>query len=620
MSKFEKTQVSGERKLEQYQLVKIEKALKDLYLSRTGRVLTLSIGPSLGKHFKYEVFKLDEKSKTDYIHIHFSQYKDDIPEEFKEFRGIILQNYSKVVANGFGYTPTLNVSTRLRRSKSTYTETLSGPRVTSSMDHSIDIKQFTIRPSLPGSTIIMIWKQEGKIVRSSYRKPNILRSKWPKINQCPLVESEDGITFEDKFASLMQIPDKHLFDENKRNSPFCHIFLLSTGNNNTPSYIEVGRGFIVYIATKECYKPTEGHEERSSKFLSKIIIGDMLPSEGIGKTYKDRYVFPMAEDFSLDSKHSVYSFDKTMDLKSANAFLFKGMFQNNEEPLLKHYEKEPLLNGGESLFIHNKDTNKTYILQPPSVNYRQVLLGGINTNVKQLLYLRSLGCKPSSSSREEFKTPIDLSDVTFSDICLPFTFEGTQYYPTLNGDLENQTFREEQHSTAMVKVSRAGFDYRSTEDGEECWDVSAFFYILANPVSKRLDALKCFNYTRDLLYDTINFICKNRSDFKDRGSRICLSKTATHPTNDTSLQEIRGIINYAVDSTPYITVQDNSRTRTPSRKTPVIKQENTEGINEKIKTQVLLLNYLHLYKILMMCVKIRADIGEELPSEEKETE
>lgn len=624
MSTFEKTQSSREQKLTPNKLRKIETALKTLYWSRTGKELKSSIGQSLGQYFKYQVFKLDEKG-SEYIHIHFNQYKEDVPDEFKQFRGVILKDYSKVVANGFSYTPTLNVSTHLRRRESTYTETLSGSVGTLSVNHTIDIKQFAIRPSLPGSTIIMIWKQEGKIVHSSYRKPNISKSVWPKINQCPLIESEDTMTFEDKFASLMQIPDEHLFDGKKRNSPFCHIFLLSTKNNNTPSYIEAGKGFIVYITTKECYKTTEGHEERVSKFLSKIDTRDLLPAEAIGTTYKDRYVVPMASDFKLDPEHTVYSFEETMDLKSANAFLFKGLFQNEDQPLLKHYGTEKLLNGGESLFIHNKVTNETYILQPPAVNYRQVLLGGINTNVKQLLYLRSLAYKKLSSLRQNFTTPVEMSGVSFNDICFPFTaVDEEQYYPTLREDLDNLTFQRDQSSVDIVKIIEhadiiENFGYQGSDDADERWYISTFFYVLANPVSKRCDAVECFNYTRDLLYDTIKYICENRGNFKNPESQICQSKTANHHTNEVSLQEIKRIIKFAED-TRTITVQDHSRDRTRSRKTPVIEQENTAVINDKIKNHVLILDYLSLYKILMMCAKIRADIAEDDSSGEKETE
>ena len=185
---------------------------------------------------------------------------------------------------------------------------------------------------------------------------------------------------------------------------------------------------------------------------------------------------------------------------------------------------------------------KTYILKPPCVFYRECLLGSIITDLQQILTLRSLAAKPNNYHGELFHSPKDLTSLSFSDVCFPFDgkFCGFESKTFLSNP--NFTFFDKNDVVEYESEDILNFNDMSLETIQKRWNVLVYFYVLVCPFSKRQNALDCYSYAIELIYNTSTFIEANRENFLDTENEIFSRKISMYPKNAEVIAEITNII------------------------------------------------------------------------------
>jgi hypothetical protein len=337
----------------------------------------------------------------------------------------------------------------------------------------LDPKLINIRPAFQGS-IIRLWLSNGVMHRSSLKRPNIENSRWLKADKD---DEDDDLTFAQKYDKLCAYKRDVFFQKGVKNSPFCHIFIMVTPQVTSFSQIDCGRGYLIYLETKECYNPISDNadEEEKSFFLSRIPKEELTPEEvqvGV-KRQIDRFVFPLNQTTSeypmarfipppstdedlktipviseddgtvvnLIANPVVYRIgNSSMTFEEAEQYLIRGVsvdlsstqleelrktFPNqvkiSERRIRQIQEEFPLGLPGEALYctcLVGGDV-KTYILNPPCSLYRSALVRDPNSRLAQLTLLRNIAMlKPSEPSGKKFYgIQTDLQDAEFEDLC-----------------------------------------------------------------------------------------------------------------------------------------------------------------------------------------------------------
>lgn len=505
--------------------------------------------------------------------LNYKSYSINLEPYWKQFRGIIVKDYKKIVCGSAGSTPIITVDQPLEsymetdrkgRKIITLTETLENGK---KVDHRLPFNDssVTIRPAFQG-TVIRVWLSNGNLFRSSLRKPTIDRATWIQ----PESDGIDiGMTFSQKFDTLCGFGKDQFFKPGVRNSPFCHIFLMCTPQVTTYSRIDCGRGYLIYLETKECYDPipNDPNEEEKSFFLSRIPKEELSEEEvtyGI-KRQMDRYVFPLAQTTSegilarfippptteayLATDSAVYKTAATMTLKEANKFLIQGVDTNLQKKEIKELqEKYPLQLPGEALYcsflVHGMI--KTFIINPACVNYKIAIIGDVNNRKNQIFKLRNFAMiEPKKPSRSGFfGIEADLDNCNFEDICHTLTGpKGDIYYYGIRSNIYESESKELPHppeeddyTILRAVAGTTGYflddiknipktkkvDERNTYTNTR-WFIAAYYYCLCLPPKKRKAGWESF---RDIYYnyvDVVDFICTNYDDILDDDSLLSKS-------------------------------------------------------------------------------------------------
>ena len=515
-------------------------------------------------------FKDDESV---YHLLNYKSYQINLEPYWKQFRGIIVKDCKKIVCGSAGSTPIITVdqplesymeSDRKGRKIITLTETLENGR---KVEHRLPFNDssVTIRPAFQG-TVIRVWLSNGNLFRSSLRKPTINTAIWPQ----PEPDGVDvGMTFSEKFDTFCGFGKDQFFKPGVRNSPFCHIFLMCTPQATTYSRIDCGRGYLIYLETKECYDPipNDPNEEEKSFFLSRIPKEELSEEEvtsGI-KRQMDRYVFPLAQTTSeeplarfippttteakLATDSAVYKTAATMTLEEANEFLVRGVNTTLRRKQIKELqEKYPLQLPGEALYCSFlvRGTIKTYIIHPACVNYKIAVIGDVNNRKNQIMKLRNFAMnEPKRPSRSGFfGIAADLENSNFEDICQVLKGpQGDPFYFGIRSDIYQGETKElpyppEEDDYNILKTVAGTTTYfvddikkipkekkvneRNTYTNTR-WFIAAYYYCLCLPPKKRKAGWESF---REIYYnyvDVIDFICTNYNDILDEESLLSKS-------------------------------------------------------------------------------------------------
>jgi hypothetical protein len=515
------------------------------------KILRIPKQITLGEFVRNVDFSEFEIKGVVYILIHYKLYLDNIDPYWKQFRGVIIKDFDHIVADSHGYTPLITITRAIPKTgKITLLETRENGI---SVEHELDFTPgtFYLRPAFQG-TMVRISLTDGEILTTTLRKGNITNSVWPNPNE--------KVTFAEKFELLCKY-GKELFTPGKRNSPYCHIFLMCVPQVLSASHIDCGEGFVMYVDTVKCYEPNpEDEEEEQLSFLNHKISVDEL-SEGEKEAEiiyeKDRLFFPLSQSdddsrpFSsfvpppidkefLKQYTAVFSVDLSMTNDEANEFLAKGvstMNRNDLRTIAKHY---PLLLPGEGLYYSGFDKNGNkvnYIIVPECYNYRAALVGDPNNGLNQLIKLRQLPL--DKETIDVFTNTITLDKLCFNNIAFPalvksdkdtyFSFVTDEELTDVNFD-----FLHPPDNTVLIDSSKLTLDNR--------WEILAYFYVLANHPIRRLNAYKSFLSIYQRVIGAFEFIIDNQKDLSNVESTLYKKKALNYPKYYATSKLIRDII------------------------------------------------------------------------------
>jgi hypothetical protein len=427
---------------------------------------------------KLDVIEFKDDASV-YHSINYKVYDEDIETKWKQYRGIIIKDYTKIVCVGVGHTPTIALEGKLSNYLETDEKGDSYFKLLETMEngkrekHIIPVvpKRTRIRPAFQGS-IIRIWLSNGIMYKSTLRNPYLGTAKW--LGDPEEGEAKDFPTFSEKFDQICNYNRDVFFEKGVMNSPFCHIFIMVTPQVSSFCHIDCGEGFLMYLETKECYQPVSNDplEEGESFFLSKIPAAERTTEEiqsGIEKQL-DRFLFPLHRTTatypmanfipppttleSLRENSAVYRIGNgTLTLDEADRYLERGVSVNmDEEEVAKLRETFPnqmvyrsqdirklrksFPNGlpGEMLYCTYTNDNgltKTCLLAPQCSLYRAAMLKDPNSRKSQLASLRNFALTaPDTASGNRFiGVKNDLNNMRFEDLVYEQkTEEGSAYY------------------------------------------------------------------------------------------------------------------------------------------------------------------------------------------------
>lgn len=292
---------------------------------------------------KLDVTEFKDSSSVYHL-VNYKVYDPDIESKWKQYRGIIIKDYNKIVCSGVGHTPSITLEGKLSDYLETKENGDSFLRVYETLENKLKEEHIIplvngktkIRPAFQGS-IVRLWLSNGIMYKSTLRNPYISTAKWmgdadedTKEETVPdtsdpffqrwikekiapdeeFVELPDKkrndlakdwtnyqLTFASKFDALCDYNRDVFFQKGVENSPFCHIFIMVSPQVSSHSHIDCGEGYLMYLETKECYEPIKNdpREEETSFFFSKIPKEDLTEEEikvGI-KKQMDRFIFPL---------------------------------------------------------------------------------------------------------------------------------------------------------------------------------------------------------------------------------------------------------------------------------------------------------------------------------------
>lgn len=559
-------------------------------------------------------FKIsDSDSANVYVMISFKQFIPKIDPMWKVFRGTIVKNFEYIVADSHGHTPTVSITPDIvyGEKRKVYEKLDNGQIV----PHLLNFERgnFEIRPAQNG-LLVRVWKQDGIIVTSTLRKPFMNSSIWIEAEK----DDKQTQTFKEKFDSLFGPVDR-LFDDSD-NSPYCHSFLMCTKEISSSSQIEVGDGFIIYIETIKCYEPIDEskNEEYESFALTEISPKDLTDEDiqnGI-EINLDRYAKNLdISDTGRENNYlsrlippkndgSLFQIAKSMTIQKANMYLKYGVSKENKETLSKYEKDMSVLGSGGSLFYVEKmpdGYDKTFILSPENVIYKNLLIGDPNNRLLQLYKLRDIVFK-SSTEENNFNIPdvIDVSELTFSDICFPN--EDDSYYalgnPIPEGE-ENFTFLKPY--TGVRVIENVSQKIGKPEYYDEIWAIIAYFYCLAMNPERRQSVVTSFEKIQYLKDGTIKTILNNWNILGNEEYEIYTKKPLSYHNTKATSKRMREIISYSRNNMKYT--------------------ENNEQYQKTVRKQIR--NFLNkersgtMYKIIRLVEKINTAMTAEQRQEEK---
>jgi hypothetical protein len=515
-----------------------------------------------------DVIKFQDQKST-YHHLMYKSYKLDLDPYYKKFRGIIVKDYKQIVCGSSGSTPSILIDKPLEE----YIETnKKGKRIMSLTEtlengkkeyHRVpfDEKTVSIRPSFQG-TIIRVWLSNGNLFRSSLRKPIINNATWIQTETDGV---DVGMTFTEKFDSLCGFGRDQFFKPGVKNSPFCYIFLMCSPQATTYSRIDCGRGYLLYLETKECYTPIIGDpdEEEKSFFLSRIPKEEMSEEEALNKIKRqiDRYVIPLpqpdnesplakfipkssTEDY-LAFNSAVYKTVASMTLDEANDFLIRGVDRSMKRRHLRKMKEEfPLQLPGEALYCTFivKGKTQNFILNPPSVNYKVAMIKDVNNRQNQLMQLRDFARENPSRPLNMgfFGIEADLANSRFEDLCYSRKDLNDEVYyygirndatfpdPPTDNNYHFLSIPEGVLIYPLEEIVRLKMAKKLPERGTYTttrWFIIAYYYCLCLPPNKRTAGWNSFIQVYSNFVTTMSFICAHYEDILDDDSNLNKSRT-----------------------------------------------------------------------------------------------
>jgi hypothetical protein len=452
--------------------------------------------------------------KSNYFLFHYKAHLEDLAPEWEKIRGIIIKDYTTIVAYSHGRTSTLRLTKSLpSRGPVDFSEIRDDGSL---RNHSISLdEECYIRVAFQG-TIVRVWLSNGEVRHSTLRKYDFTRSKWNK--------SEENDSADFTFAQMYQLLSgygKELFEPGMENSPFCHTFLMVTPQNASHSNLNIGAGYVLYLDTYKCYTPMPEDPLTEQECyimgrIPKVELTDEDRAYGIRERI-DKLFFALSkkENFfqqnipppsaiaELRDATAVYSIDESMGIGNANVMMKKGVSEMEDKDYRLLKDKYPELLPGEATYLtrEGKNGTETYILEPKCVVWRKLLVGGGGNRRRQLCMLRYFAV-----TDDVFK----MDDATKNNGLINFVgrkfesqlLEQSVVFPDADGyfygldsetkiDLENFSFLHPPVGT--IKYTEK---HLRLEEGDNVvnrgaianrWNVLFFFFVLAiSPHQKRL--------------------------------------------------------------------------------------------------------------------------------------
>lgn len=438
----------------------------------------LELSPNITRSFLFSKLDITEfKDNFSVYHlVNYKVYDVDIKKEWKQYRGIIIKDYEKIVCSGVGHTPNIALEGKLSecifyengKSFLRVSETLEN-KMKEVYDIPITEGKIKIRPAFQGS-IVRIWLSNNIMYRSTLKNPYLDKAKW--MGDSTEDEKKERLTFGQKFNTLCDQNRDAFFKQGVKNSPFCHIFIMVTPQVASFSHVDCGEGYLMYLETKECYEPIrENPDEEEESFLLREIPKSELSSDEIAVGVKreiDRFVFPLHRSDAdyplsnfipppstkeyLEKNSAIYRLgNSTMSIGEADEYLIKGVSVDlpDEEVAklretfpyqmvykrsdIRRLKKEfPFGLPGEALYCTSVVNGeiKTYLLTPQCSLYRAAMVRDPNSRISQLVNLRSLAIapprKPTGNLFYGLKT--DLDTMEFEDLCMTQKTDGPDYF------------------------------------------------------------------------------------------------------------------------------------------------------------------------------------------------
>jgi len=499
-------------------------------------------------------YTIDKFEGSTLVNIHYKQYVDNIDSYWKQFRGIIIKDFEKIIADSNGHTPLLTLTQKLPDSGKLKLKEYQ--KDGTYIEHTLDFTPGSchLRPAFQG-TIVRLSLVDGKVLRSTLRRINMKDSKWPN--------ADETITFEQKFDLLCQY-GKELFTPGKLNSPFCHVFLMCVPQSLTFSHVDCGEGFVMYLQSFKSYTPDdEDEDEEQESYLNhKIDESELTEDEkqaGV-KIIKDRYFFPLSENKTKNDKFSefipppstldllrqyaaVYWSDTSMSINEANLFLSKGVSKIESIKLAEMSRISPLLLPGEGIFYtgYNKKGQKmsNYIILPECCNYRSVINNDPNNAVRQLTLLRQVN--DTNVTISTFHNHITVDNLSFQNITFPINDNNYPFFESLTKELDiiNFNFNNLPSNVDVIDIDKNEININSR------FRILGFFYVLANPTLRRKIAYHSISKTEDRINQTYHYIIQNQVALSDPQSDFYKKKPLTYEKYFDSSQRIRDIISAA---------------------------------------------------------------------------
>ena len=487
-------------------------------------------------------YKIDEINSSLLVIIHYKSYLDIIDPYWKQFRGVIIKNFEKIIADSNGHTPILTLTQKMPKSGKMKLKEYS--KDGSYIEHTLDFTPGAchLRPGFQG-TIVRISLVNGEIIRSTLRRINMKDSKWPN--------ADETITFEQKFNLLCQY-GKELFTPGKLNSPFCHVFLMCVPQSLTYSHIDCGEGFVMYLQTIKCYESNEDdeNEEQESYLSQKAENLTEEEKEADVKTIKDRYFFPLSSNETslfipppstielLKQYAAVYVSDVTMTTDEANLFVTKGVSKIPNSELIEISRVSPLLLPGEGIFYtgYNKKGERTsnYIILPECCNYRSAVNNDPNNRVRQLIQLRQIN--NSNATIDVFHNNITTENLSLENIIFP-SKDNNYFIFNLLKKLSPIDFNFINPASNVKSI-----DAEDNIDIDLKFNILSYFYVLSNPILRRQIAYDSISKAQKRIEETFDFIIKNQVELSDTQSDIYKKKVLNNPKHFETSQKIRDII------------------------------------------------------------------------------
>jgi len=194
---------------------------------------------------------VDENSSLQLFHYNADKNPD---ENTGKVRGLVFDEKNEVlVARSYNYIPTFITSSV------TLEEGSFRMKDSDDIEHTLPKDSFKFQLGYEG-TIIRVFKHEGVVYHSSHRKLNVAKSTWG-----------NSPSFLSIYKQLNGPRDEELFAEDKKYSPYCHVFLLVHPKLLLSSLQPIGKGYIVYLGALDMYSFKNPYPEEECDLVKREI-------------------------------------------------------------------------------------------------------------------------------------------------------------------------------------------------------------------------------------------------------------------------------------------------------------------------------------------------------------